>query len=159
MNFDELIESANESNLSIALDNEQRLAAHKLSNEALFHLPLLAMTVLLLSGDRSKPKSEEIGQLVGECFEKTFLGFKSSTQLIGWSANLRMRTVRALTFLELAKLVEIEKSHQKLTITDNGKKILQKAMSGDTDLAYSLGVLRRSYRNVRVEKQISMELS
>lgn len=158
MNYDAFIKSVNDSQLVVFLENEQSVSSHRLSNEALFHLPLLAMTVLLLAGDRSKPKCAEIGQLVGECFENTFVGFKRSKQLIGWSANLRMRTVQALTFLELTELVQVEISNQRLSITSKGRKILDKALDSDTDLGYSLNVIRRNYRNIRIEKQMSLGL-
>ena len=116
------------------------------------------MTILLLSKSKRKPKSDEIGQLVGECFERTFSGFKGSSQHLGWSANLRMRTVKALTFLEAADLVRVDKSHSRINATVNGKKVIARATKGDTDLAYTLQLIERKYRDIEVEKQISLEL-
>ena len=158
MNYDEFFEEAEEKEITIRFDNADSSVAHRLSNEALFHLPLLAMTILLLSKSRRKPKSDEIGQLVGECFERTFSGFRGSSQHLGWSANLRMRTVKALTFLEAANLVQVDKNHSKIFATDNGKKVIARATEGDTDLAYTLKLIERKYRDIKVEKQIAMEL-
>ncbi len=156
MNYNEFFNEAKERGVSIELDNPKTSVSHKLSNEALFHLPLLAMTILLLSKSRSKPKSDELGQLVGECFERTFKGFKGSSQYLGWSANLRMRTVKALTFLETARLVEVDTRDSKIKVTEMGKKVVSKAIDDDTDLGYNLRVIEQKYRDIRVEKQISI---
>ena len=158
MNYDDFFQEAKEKGVDIIFDNPDSPVSHRLSNEALFHLPLLAMTILLLSKSRRKPKSDELGQIVGECFERTFVGFKGSSQHLGWSANLRMRTVKALTFLEAANLVEVDRSHLRIKITDKGKKVISKASEGDNDLAYTLKLIERKYRDIQVEKQISMEL-
>ncbi len=159
MNYDEFFEEAEEKKITIRFDNPDSSVTHRLSNEALFHLPLLAMTILLLSKSRRKPKSDEIGQIVGECFERTFSGFKGSSQHLGWSANLRMRTVKALTFLEAADLVRVDKNHSRIFATDNGKKVIEKATESDTDLAYTLKLIERKYRDIKVEEQIAMELT
>lgn len=159
MNYDEFFEEAEEKNISMRFENSDSSVSHRLSNEALFHLPLLAMTILLLSKSRRKPKSDELGQIVGECFERTFSGFKGSSQHLGWSANLRMRTVKALTFLEAADLVLVDKGHSRIRVTDKGKKVIGRAVEGDTDLAYTLQLIERKYRDIEIEKQISMELT
>lgn len=159
MNYDEFFEEAKEKNILMRFDNSGSTVSHRLSNEALFHLPLLAMTILLLSKSRRKPKIDELGQIVGECFERTFSGFKGSSQHIGWSANLRMRTVKALTFLEAADLVLVEKSNSRIRVTDKGKKVIAMAIEGDSDLAYTLQLIERNYRDIEIEKQISMELT
>lgn len=159
MNYDEFFQEAKDKRISINFENPDSPVVHRLSNEALFHLPLLAMTILLLSKSRRKPKSEELGQLVGECLERTFDGFKGSSQHLGWSANLRMRTVKALTFLEAADLVKVDNSHSLIKATEKGKKVIKKATEGDTYLSYTLQLIERKYRDIKIEKQISMELS
>jgi len=156
MNYNEFFDEAREKDVRIPLDNLNTSTSHRLSNEALFHLPLIAMTILLLSKSRSKPKSEELGQLVGECFERAFKGFKGSSQYLGWSANLRMRTVKALTFLETANLVVVDIQYSKIKVTEMGKKVISKAIDDDTDLGYNLRVIEQKYRDIRVEKQISI---
>ena len=158
MNYEEFFSEAAEAGIEIILDNLEGSSRHRLSNEALFHLPLLAMTVLLLSKSRRKPRSEEIGQLVGECFERTFSGFKGSSQHVGWSANLRMRTVKALTFLEVATLVEVDRADSRIKITDLGKKVVSSAQDGDSDLGYTLKVMERNYLDLQIEKQIALDI-
>lgn len=159
MNFGEFFEEAIELDLQIVFQNKDKSVYHKLSNEALFHLPLLAMTILLLSKTRRKPKSQEIGQLIGECFERTFIGFKGSSQRLGWSANLRMRTVKALTFLEAANLVNVSVESSRIQVTKLGKQVLSNAFNQEGDLANILYSIERNYRDFQTEKQIAMELT
>jgi hypothetical protein len=159
VNFDTLFEVVKRDAIELSFDNPQRDANLRLSNEALFHLPLLALTILLLASDRRKPKTDELGQLVGECFERTFIGFKGSSQHLGWSANLRVRTVRALTFLETARLVTVDAVSQRIGIGELGKKVIDAALEKeDSDLGYMLRVIERSYRNITTERQISLGL-
>ena len=116
------------------------------------------MTILLLSKTRRKPKSDELGQLIGECFERTFSGFKGSSQHLGWSANLRMRTVKALTFLETVGLVEVDRHDSRIKVTEFGKQVVSEAIDIQSDLGYTLQVIERNYFDIQIEKQISMDL-
>jgi hypothetical protein len=157
MNYESFFQEIRKSHIELSFDNPQFTPPPRLSNEALFHLPLLAITILILAKDRRKPKTNQIGQLVGECFERTFVGFKGSSQHVGWSANLRMRTVRALTFLEAARLVVVESS--RVAVTENGRKILRAALGNEhSDLAFNLRLIERAYRDISVERQISLGL-
>jgi hypothetical protein len=129
-----------------------------LSNESLFHLPLLACVVLTLSRQRRPLRTHEVGQFVGECLEKTFIAFKGSAQYLGWSANLRIRTVSALGFLEAANLVVVNnKGH--VSATDHGRKIIDKAIDAQDDLAMTIIAVQRVYRDVISERGSQMELS
>lgn len=129
-----------------------------LSNESLFHLPLLACVVLTLSRQRRPLRTHEVGQLVGECLEKTFIAFKGSTQYLGWSANLRIRTVSALIFLEAANLIIVNnKGH--VAATEQGRKVIDKAIDAKDDLAMTIIAVQRVYRDVISERGFQMELS
>lgn len=159
MDYEGFFQEYQDRDIQLSFDRSESVATHKLSNEALFHLPLLAMTILLLSKSRRKPKSNELGQIIGECFERTFVGFKGSSQHLGWSANLRMRTVKALTFLETAELVRVDLHDSRIKVTQKGKKIIEKSLVGDTDLSHTLYVFERNYQDLQIEKQISMGLT
>ncbi len=158
MDYEKFFQEASEREIVLPLDEFSASVTHRLSNEALFHLPLLAMTILLLSKTRRKPKSDELGQLIGECFERTFSGFKGSSQHLGWSANLRMRTVKALTFLETVSLVEVDRHDSRIKATEFGKKVVSKAVDFQSDLGYTLQLIERNYFDLQIEKQIAMDL-
>ena len=158
MDYDEFFSEAANASIELPIDQLDGSSRHRLNNEALFHLPLLAMTILLLSKSRRKPKIDQVGQIVGECFQRTFTGFKGSSQHVGWSANLRMRTVRALTFLEAANLSFVDPGDSRIKITDLGKRVVSKALDSDSDLSYTLKLMERNYIDLQTENQISMEL-
>jgi len=158
MNYEEFFEKVKIDDINFSFDNEKLSQGGLLSNEALFHLPLLALTILLLSKGRRKPKSQQIGQLVGECLEKSIIGFKGSAQHLGWSANLRVRTVKALNFLEISSLVKVNNKKGIIESTVLGNKVINTLFEKDTDLSYTLKVVNQSYRNICVEAQIELEL-
>ncbi|MBA0211579.1 hypothetical protein [Pectobacterium brasiliense] len=157
MNFETFFQEGREKKLIIPLKNNH-LREDTLDNEALFQLPLISIIILVLAKDRSKPKISELGQLVGECIEKTFIGFKASDQHVGWSANLRIRTVKAINFLEKSELIIINNRKEKVVITDLGKKVVERAFKWDHNLEYNLKLIARSYRNIRVSRQLDLEL-
>ncbi len=158
MNFDSFFDQVERSNLVINFDRSIKSSQHLPDNEALFQLPLISLIILLMAKDRRKPFVSEIGQMVGESLESSMPGFKGSAQHLGWSANLRIRTVKALTFLEQSNLVEIQNRKGRLEITELGKKVIDKALGRDDDLSYNLAEISRAYRNIRVSKQLDMEL-
>lgn len=158
MNYEEFLEKISEKNLTIEIKPDSEEKQYQLNNEALFHLPLIAMIILLFSKDRRKPYISELGQLVGECLEMSLEGFKGSSQHLGWSANLRVRTVKALTFLEAANLVKVNNRKERLQVTELGKKVINKSMEGDTNLAYNLAIIQRNYRNICIDRKLDMEL-
>lgn len=129
-----------------------------LDNEALFQLPLISMIILVMAKDKRKPKVAELGQLVGECIESSFVGFKGSAQHVGWSANLRIRTVTALSFLESANLVMVHNRKDKLYITELGKRVVERALIWNELLEYNIGFIARAYRNICVSRQLDLEL-
>lgn len=158
MNFDEFFDQLSVLKTEVNLPLYDRSSSLLLNNEALFQLPLISLIVLLMAKDRRKPRISEIGQLVGESIEASMPGFKGSAQHIGWSANLRVRTVKAISFLELTSLIEVNNRKGKINITNLGKKVISKAMTLEDDLAYNLSQIARSYRNICVSKQLDMEL-
>lgn len=159
MNIDDFFSEAHSLVLKSESTANNSQSAVLLSNEALFQLPFLAMVILMLSKGRRKPKSNELGQLVGECLEKTLMGFKGSSQHIGWSANLRIRTIKALSFLEISNLVTVDQDNKYINSTDLGKDVVEKATAGLGNLAITLQIIERNYRNIAVEKQIELELN
>lgn len=160
MNYEEFFREASQRNVRLVADPdlEQGSRVTLLSNEALFQLPFLAMVIMSISKGTRKPALSELGQLVGECLERTLVGFKGSAQHIGWSANLRIRTVKALTFLETSCLVEVGLRTKAVTLTERGRSVLDHAMSDDSNLSNTLRTVERNYRNISVESEISSRL-
>lgn len=158
MNYDDFFRAAARLNLHLPSEPRGPHFHSSLDNEALFQLPLLAMVILTLSKGSSKPKLSELGQLVGECLERTVAGFKGSSQDIGWSANLRIRTVKALTFLERAGFVEVDAQNGSVTITHRGRPMMGQVLDEETPLANALLTIERSFENIRAERRIRAEV-
>lgn len=158
MNFELFFDQLESSEVSVNITPINLNSKHLLDNEALFQLPLISLIVLLMAKDRRKPRVAAIGQLVGESIESSMPGFKGSAQHLGWSANLRVRTVKAISFLEISKLIEIPNRKGKICITKLGKKVISKALSIEGNLSYNLLKISQSYRNICVSKQLEMEL-
>ncbi|MBW3804785.1 MULTISPECIES: hypothetical protein [Aeromonas] len=159
MNFESFFHRLQNNVITLPLSSQGKSEQYNLlDNEALFQLPLISIIILVLAKDKRKPKVAEVGQLVGECIESSFLGFKGSTQHIGWSANLRIRTVKSMSFLENAGLLTINNRKDRLHITELGKKVIDRANAWDENLEYNLSLISRSYRNICVSRQLDSEL-
>lgn len=161
MNYDDFFREAGRLNLAPPKAYGKPDFHSSLDNEALFQLPLLAMVILTLSKGSSKPKIAELGQLVGECLERTVAGFKGSSQEIGWSANLRIRTVRALLMLERAGLLRVNQqdgSDGSVAIEPPGRSILAHVLEQESPLANALLIVERSFENIRAERRILSEV-
>lgn len=157
MNFEEFFQKASERHMRLPPPVARMDYQSSLDNEALFQLPLLAMTILALSKGRSKPALSELGQLVGECLERTVVGFKGSSQGIGWSANLRIRTVKALTFLERAGFAFVD-AQGVVNVTPKGRQIVSISLDSESPLSAALMNIERSFDNIRAERWIREEV-
>jgi len=158
VNYDEFFAKAESRGLRVEFGQSAPESIVFLSNEALFQLPLLAMVIMILAKGHRKPISEELGQLVSECLERTVDGFKGSPQGIGWSANLRIRTVKALTFLEIAGLVTVHARRKTITLNELGKKVVDQVLASQTQLALALATVERSYQNIAAETAFQARL-
>ncbi|WP_202918014.1 hypothetical protein [Burkholderia thailandensis] len=114
---------------------------------------------MAISKAQSKPQLPEIGQLVGECLERTVAGFKGSSQDIGWSGNLRVRTIKALTFLESTGLVTIDEVTRRIAATELGKKVYNGAVEAESLLSYSMKTVELSYQYIRDEAKARGEVN
>lgn len=159
MNAEQFFDEATKLNIRLNLPAELSIPAHSLSNEALFQLPLLAMTVLAIAKGSGKPLLPEIGQLISECLERTVAGFKGSSQDLGWSGNLRIRTIKALTFLEATGQITVDKHTRRIAATELGKKVYRNASEGDDSLAMSMKTIELSYQYIRDETRIRGEIN
>lgn len=159
MNASEFFDEAIKLKIRLNLPAELPMPAHSLSNEALFQLPLLAMTILAMTKGAVKPLLPEIGQLVGECLERTVVGFKGSSQDIGWSGNLRIRTIKALTFLEATHQITVDSKTRRISATELGKKVYQSAIVSESPLAMSMKTIELSYQYIRDEARIKGEVN
>lgn len=159
MNFREAVSTAKSESKAFKTDSSPRERQDVLGNESLFHTPLIALTIILLARSRAKPKQDEIGMLVGVCFEKSLPGFKGSTQELGWSANLRIRTVKAFTFLESTGFITVDQGTSRIEATESGKKLIDNILKDESRLCIALLMIKRAYRNLCKERSVEVKLN
>lgn len=159
MNFKEFKQSLAFRPITIRVGKLNNFKKNSLDNEALFQLPFIAMVVLVMAKGSVKPCVSQIGSLVGECVERSMPAFKRSNQHVGWSANLRVRTVKALSFLEMSGLINVDNSRNRISVTDLGRKVVSTALNDDTDLSHNLNMIFRQYRNVCKENKLEFRLN
>lgn len=158
MNFRDAVQVARTESRLLSSSYISKDRSDILGNETLFHIPLIALTIVLLARSRAKPKRDEIGMLIGNCFEQSIASFKGSTQELGWSANLRVRTVKALTFLEDTGLVVVNKHNSRIEATPAGQKLVDSVLSEESHLCLALLTIRRTYRNICKERDAEAKL-
>lgn len=140
--------------LTVSLDEPRRRKAEsKLTNEALFQLPFLSMSILFLSKGKAKPSVAEIGQKLGVAFERSFVAFRGSSQHLGWSANMRIRTTTAISFLEMSGLVAVDKNNNEVSITNLGKQVVKKVISEDGELKNNITVVCKYFNGIKKEEK------
>lgn len=159
MNIDELFDKLEKNQTSIELSVAAEQSKYQLDNESLFQLPLISLVILIMADGTTKPKVSQIGQLVGETFESVFVGFKGTARHLGWSTVLRIRSVKALTFLETTGLVEIRAKDGRITTTKPGKSLVTKTCKMENDLSSSLYKVKDAYKNIQSEKQYELKLT
>lgn len=99
MNFDTFFAEMEKGNHVININVSEDIKLNGLDNEALFQLPLLCLIILTMAKGNRKPIVSDIGHLVGEAISETMFNYKTSSQKIEWSANLRIRIIKAISFL------------------------------------------------------------
>lgn len=126
-----------------------------LENDALFHIPFIAMSILILCRDRKfSVTSGNIGQIIGTVFERTFPAFKNSSQMLSWSGNLRARTTKAHIFLEESHLVKTNSSE--IELTEEGRKFIGEIVIENSSLGLALRGISRNFRDYSEEKQFKL---
>lgn len=159
MNYDVFKNRLKSNPVEIHVDDLSDVRINSLDNEALFQLPFIAMVILVMAKGSSKPSVSELGRLVGECLEQSMPAFKKSNQHISWSSNLRVRTVKAMSFLEVSGLIGIEHQMGKIKILELGKKVISRALDEDTDLSSNLKNISRQYRNINKANKLELKLN
>ena len=72
---------------------------------------------------------------------------------------MRIRTIKALTFLESTGQVVIDKATREISATDLGKKVYSDAVEGGSLLAHSMRTIELSYQYIRDEARVRGEVN
>lgn len=134
MNVDEFLADVNDPDLRIPLADDGRARLAPESVDALFYMPLLALSILVTA--RKRPfRTTHLGRIVSSALTDLFIALRRSPHGLETSLTLRRRCAEALAFLESARLVSItEDENRVITLTDAGRGHLDKSLRDVTDL-------------------------
>jgi hypothetical protein len=122
----------------------------ELEYDSVFHLPLLAMTVLALLTERRYPLTVgDSGRYVGLVIEKAISGYLRSAQMLGASATLRIRTNEAVVALEDLGLIRVSDQERSIALTIQGRAFIRDILNEQSSLGLATRSLVRHYRHLR----------
>lgn len=134
----QFLEESKKTNFKFSFSENIKLNYEPLTNDALFHIPLISVAILVLVKEsKLGVNTGEVGRLVGIIIEETIPGFKSSTQLLGWSSTLRHRTAEAIAFLEQFSFISIS-SERVILATDDGSKFILRLRKEESDIGQAV---------------------
>lgn len=142
--FEELMLQANSAGVRLRVDEgELRPAAVA---ESLFHVPLLALTLLvIIAGDRNGTRIGLLSAWASGVLSERTAAAGPSFQRFEWSVLLRTRCADALVFLEVAGLAATQRKAGAVTATPEGHAFLRRARGELGELGQLLRDLERAY--------------
>src|SRR5258708_33530318 len=134
MDVDSFLQRVSERNIRLPAARESTTGRAPEKVDALFHLPLLALAVMVIA--RRKPfRTTALGSNVALLLTEHFTALKHTPHALETSLTLRRRGADALAFLEPAGLVVVSPDRLRaVTLSDDGKAHLDRAARDSTDL-------------------------
>ena len=150
MDVDAFLENVSASGLRLTAADTDALRARKPETmDALFHLPLLALVMMVIAR-RTQFRTVALGRNVAMLLVEHFSALRRSPHRIETSLTLRRRCADALAFLEAAKLVAVSPdSRRDVTLTPEGKRHLDRAAREANDLGLLVRELARNQERVK----------
>jgi hypothetical protein len=149
MDVDTFLESVIASGVRLPaapVDNALRRAPETV--DALFHLPLLALAVMVIAR-RTPFSTVHLGRKLTLLLVEHFGALRHSPHGLETSITLRRRCADALAFLEAAGLTTVSQETQRMvTLTQEGKAHLDRALRDATDLGLFVRQLRINQERV-----------
>ena len=155
--FDEVVELATAQQVRLRVNADVLSRVTESSVDGLFHVPLLALTILVLA--RAKKvglPTADMGTWTLATLAKHFETLRLPQTRLRWSVLLRRRCADALVFLERARLVAVTETPNRMIIIGLlGRDFLLRA-EGRAD---EIGLLTRQLgRALRKVEQTGLEL-
>lgn len=144
MDIDEFLEKAQKAGLQLpAVHAGPTSGRAPESIDALFHIPLLALAIMVISR-RSPFRTVLLGRQVGMLLVEHFAALRKTSDCLETSLTLRKRCADALAFLEAFRLVDVSHDSQRIvTLTKIGKNHIERQSRNTSDL----GLLVRQLNN------------
>jgi hypothetical protein len=146
--LEELTEEAQKANLRLRVNPERIGEIARLTGDGLFHVPLLALCILLIA--RAKKKSlatADVAVWTAATLGRHFSRLQGVRTKMEWSVPHRKRCADALVFLEGAQLIRVEDGLSRyIECTPIGLAFLRDLLSKTDETGLFGKRLERSYR-------------
>jgi hypothetical protein len=148
--LNEFASQARDAGLHLRIDAEHLDRVARLGNEGLFHVPLLALCILIVGqGKKGDLCTADLAAWTGATLGNHFSGIGAARRKLEWSLQHRRRCADALVFLENVGLVRvIEGAARSVRCTDTGYEFVRKLLHQADETGVFCRGLERSYRAV-----------
>lgn len=150
MDVDAFLESVSATGLRLPVPAAAAPARAPETVDALFHLPLLALAVMVIARRTPFPTSA-LGRSIALLLVENFKALHSSQHGLATSLTLMHRCADALVFLEAAGLAAVSQDRRRvITLTPAGKTYLDRSGRDDkTDLGLLIRQLRTNQERAK----------
>ncbi len=151
--LDEFSDEAREAGVHLRIDPEQLDRAARAGGGGLFHVPLLALCILVVA--RAKKGELATADLVawtGATLSRYFSGIQAARRKLEWSLQHRRRCADALVFLENVRLINVQETpHRTVHCSHQGLDFARKLLRQPDEVGVLVRGLDRSYRAVELK--------
>jgi hypothetical protein len=150
MNIDDFLTQVSSTNIRLSTgDTETPIPRAPETMDALFHIPLLALAIMVIARKESF-RTVVLGKSVAALLVEQFVALRRVPHGLGTSLTLRRRCADALAFLESAKMVSVSQNDKRsVSLTQSGKDRLDHGSRDQGDLGLLVRQLRISQERVR----------
>jgi hypothetical protein len=150
MNVDAFLESVSGKDLRLRPDDATALRARAPETiDALFHLPLLALAMMVIAR-RTPFQTGAMGRRVALLLTEHFTALRRSPQGLQTSLTLRRRCADALALLEAAGLVTVSSDgRREVALSPSGKQHLDKISRDGSELGLFVRQFRGNQERVK----------
>jgi hypothetical protein len=149
MNIDDFLAQVSSKDIRLAMGNTEAPIPHAPETmDALFHLPLLALAIMVIAR-RESFRTVVLGRSVAMLLVEQFVTLRHVPHGLGTSLTLRRRCADALAFLESAGMVSISQNDERnVSLTTTGKDHLDRGCRDNGDLGLLVRQLRINQERV-----------
>lgn len=148
--LDDFMSAAADAGVQLQVDVNALEATRTAMTDALFHLPLLALCIVVVAGDRRRTPTSQVTALSAGVLCQHFAGLRRATRRLDWSVALRTRCADALAFLEVAGLGRaVGREERIFELTPAGREFLRGALSDSGSIGPLARGLLRAHQHVK----------
>lgn len=148
--LDEFAEEARKVGLQLRVDTDHLDRVARLASDGLFHVPLLAFCILVITRARKGGlETADLAAWTGAALGHHFSSIQAAHRKLEWSIQHRKRCADALVFLENVALVIVEeKPSRTVRCTTGGLDVVRKLLRRPDEVGVLARGLDRAHRAV-----------